>query len=441
MIANTSDPYISLIVLAWNRWELTLRCLDTLLQSVGAPLAERGVEVVVVDNGSDEAARRLLLAYAPPALPPGMSLRVLPLAENRGYPCGVNAGLAESRGRLVGVLNNDLEFPRGWLEPLVRALEEDRLIGFAAPFLSYAPSVQHVPQTFADTAQLQAFFDKFTGENAGKQLETDKVIGACMLCRRDVLDTVGGNDGWYGIGNYDDDDWCLRARIAGYRIVVVGGSYVHHIGHGTFGQEPLLFQAALRMNRDKFLRKWKLLPDTQRPGPALWKEAIERTRYQRALHYMPFRPGDFSPPLPQSKRPTEADGLRRWLVCADWTSPGSGWPCAVSTLLRYATGIHLLLWVPAAIFDTKQAAELVNGALRGAPQPVSRPSRVTLVTSDVPPVETLRFLSVHEALVRVDNDFVNLAMRLLAESASLPVVDPREAEAGGLPGAEFKKET
>src|SRR5262249_9882733 len=96
---------VALIVLAWNQWPLTRRCLDSLLAS-----DRDGAEIIVVDNGSEDETPRALAAYAD-------RVRILTMPENLGFVRGMNAGIAAARpDDDVVLLNNDLKFTqRDWI--------------------------------------------------------------------------------------------------------------------------------------------------------------------------------------------------------------------------------------------------------------------------------------------------------------------------------------
>src|SRR5688500_3835466 len=98
----------ALIVLAWNQWPTTRRCLDSLLAT--APFA---AEVIVVDNGSSDETPAGLAAYAD-------RLRIVTLPGNLGFVRGMNAGIAAAHADAdVVLLNNDLLFTQpDWLERL-----------------------------------------------------------------------------------------------------------------------------------------------------------------------------------------------------------------------------------------------------------------------------------------------------------------------------------
>jgi GT2 family glycosyltransferase len=419
---NGVKPTISLIILSFNNWGFTYPCLTSLIQSFDASLLERGIEIILVDNGSNPETKQEIDAFGRDYTDNSVMLRFVMLEENLGYPSGVNIGLEQCRGDFIGVLNNDLVFPRGWLAPLIQILEEDKLVGFAAPYLSYAPSSQNIGKEFSSFAEMQEFAMKFTSANEGKFHHTDRVLGACLVFRRDLLASIGGNDFWYGIGNYDDDDWCLRARIAGYKIVIVGSSFVEHMGHATFRLEPTRFNTSLSANRDKFERKWCLNEGTPPIGTNTRNETLQLTRFERGKHFIPYSVNDFSSMgTPLYKRTAN---LRRWLLCADWTNPQSQWAANLISLLLHHEKVELFLWIPRNIFDvTTIETELQRMLVASAIHFQSKDITFTLLKNEVPYVDMLRLIGSADAVVNVSVDFVNRYIVRLAEQMGMNVVD------------------
>ena len=121
----------ALIVLAWNRWELTRRCLDSLLAS-----EPDAADIIVVDNGSGDETPTALAAYAD-------RVHVVRLPENLGFVRGMNAGIAAAQqDDDVVLLNNDLLFTQhDWLGRL-------RDAAYAAPEADVLPVDAHTT-TFA----------------------------------------------------------------------------------------------------------------------------------------------------------------------------------------------------------------------------------------------------------------------------------------------------
>ncbi len=104
-------PDVSILVVSWNTRELTLRCLDTLPASVDDATT---IETIVVDNASADGTGAALAARS--------DITLIRNDRNRGFAEGVNQAYAASSGRLVLLLNSDVELPPGSLSVLVRFL-------------------------------------------------------------------------------------------------------------------------------------------------------------------------------------------------------------------------------------------------------------------------------------------------------------------------------
>jgi GT2 family glycosyltransferase len=79
-----------------------------------------------------------------------------------------------------------------------------------------------------------------------------------MAIARPVLDRIGGFDTRFEIGNLEDDDYSLRARLAGFRLWVADDSYVHHFGHKTFALTGEDYDALMLANVTRYVAKWDL---------------------------------------------------------------------------------------------------------------------------------------------------------------------------------------
>lgn len=414
------ESTISLVVLSYKNWHVTEQCLQSLVASLDQALIDRGVEIVLVDNGSDEETREGIIAYRNAYDHENVTLECVMLEENLGYPAGINVGLEHARGRLIAVLNNDLVFPPGWLTPLVNVLEKDKLVAFAAPFLSYAGSIQNVPGEYTNFDEMVQFANNFMTANAEKVIVTDKVIGACMVFRRDFLELIGGNDYWYGVGNYDDDDWCLRARIAGYKIVIVGASYVQHVGHATYQLNPENFHVSMGSNIHKFERKWDIREQVNGNGTYTRLGVLKHTRYDRSKHYIPLALGDFS--LSQEPFLPRKGTAKRLFLCADWTSSLSSWKQDLEKLLPAISQIELMFWIPTTHFDVEAVAKEIQQVFSQVlPQLHERSISLTLFQEEIPYVEVLRLLRSADILLQFKNDFVNRYMVRLARQIEMAI--------------------
>lgn len=239
----------SIIILVHNQLDLT----QSALISIERYTPER-YEIILVDNGSDQETQQWLRRYAKDH--PGSKLIVN--NRNRGFAGGNNLGLAVAEGDYVLLLNNDVIVTPGWLTNMHKALESSATLGYAGPLSNRVAGTQLVPASYTTADEMLAFAEQLCGENAGKTVRENRLIGFCLLLKREVVDKIGALDSGFGTGNFEDDDYCLRAYYAGYEGVIACDSFVHHEGSKTFAGMGIDYQAKMNVNRRIFHNKWQL---------------------------------------------------------------------------------------------------------------------------------------------------------------------------------------
>ena len=114
-------------------------------------------------------------------------------AENRGFPAAVNQGLDIAKGEQILLLNNDTLLTTGWLRRLLEALHREPDIGLVGPCSNHVSGPQQIPAGYDDLAELDGFAWERGSRYAGQMIETDRLVGFCLLIRREVVDRIGGN--------------------------------------------------------------------------------------------------------------------------------------------------------------------------------------------------------------------------------------------------------
>ncbi len=210
---------VSFIVPLYNHLEHTRAMLDALLASLPAGL---DFEIVLVDDGSSDGTRDWLRTLDHPRI------RTLLNPENIGYARSNNAGVQIARGELLGLLNNDLLFESGWLEPMLDVLLSPALRAGVVGNLQYRVAdgaLDHAGVGLTPRGQFE-HLPVLPMEQGGPKRSL-VVTGACMLLRRADFDAVGGFDAVY-VNGCEDIDLCLKLAARGKLAWVATASRIRH---------------------------------------------------------------------------------------------------------------------------------------------------------------------------------------------------------------------
>ncbi len=215
-----------------------------------------GVGIYLVDNGSIPPVRPALEAA-------GIRANLIEVPRNMGFTGGHNLGgrkALEDGAEAILFLNNDTVADPGFLGPLIDAVSGDPSIGIAAPKIYFYGGDRvywaHGAKVGRFTARSPhiGVYRKDEGQ-FDAVVDVDRVTGCAMFVRRDFLERVGFLDERF-FAYSEDIDWCLRARRAGYRVVVVKESVIWHKGHRSSGRMGRPFIAYLQArNHLLMLRK------------------------------------------------------------------------------------------------------------------------------------------------------------------------------------------
>lgn len=220
-----------IVILNWNGAGHLRRFLPSVLASV-----PEGVGVVVADNGSTDDSLGVLEREFP-------AVGRIVLDRNYGFAGGYNRALEYLDADYFILLNSDVETPAGWVEPLVETLDRDRTVAAVAPKLLSLVE----PARFEYAGASGGFIDylgyPFCRGRILQCVERDEgqyddardvfwASGAAFCCRAEVFRAMGGFDEDF-FAHMEEIDLCWRMQLAGYRVRVVPGSTVYHLGGGT----------------------------------------------------------------------------------------------------------------------------------------------------------------------------------------------------------------
>jgi GT2 family glycosyltransferase len=247
-------------------------CLESLLASRTA----MDFEVIVVDNGSADGTPEYLLELA--SL--DERVRVELSVENTGFAAGTNRGAALSRGEVIVFLNNDTIPVNGWLDRLAAHLNRSE-IGLIGAVTNRAGNEAEIEAPYRTYGEIAPFAAERARTHRGNLFEIRTATLFCAATRRDVWDDVGPLDHRFEIGLFEDDDWSMRVRRAGFLVACAEDAFVHHVGQGAIGQlaRSGAYGALFHRNRERWEAKWntKWLPYAKRARPG-YDALVERVR-------------------------------------------------------------------------------------------------------------------------------------------------------------------
>ena len=226
-------PHVAVVVLSWNGREDTERCLRSLSRVDYGPLTR-----IVVDNGSADGSVELVRSEFPEVV-------LIENGANLGFAGGMNAGIRRALkldADAVVLLNNDTEVDPAFVEALLAAAQERPDAGALSAkiyFLDRPDRIWYAGARFDPRRGHNGRHDGYGEQDSARfaQLaETERACGAAMLMTREAIDRVGLLDEDL-FAYVEDAEWSLRARQAGYRVLVVPESKVWHgVSYATGGE-------------------------------------------------------------------------------------------------------------------------------------------------------------------------------------------------------------
>jgi N-acetylglucosaminyl-diphospho-decaprenol L-rhamnosyltransferase len=251
----------TVIILVYNTPDLLLQCLRSFYEDGRT----KGWQIIVVDNGSDEDVRPIIDGKFD-------GVEVIRSERNLGFAAGNNLGLRRANGEFAILMNSDVIAHAEIIESLVEAMKKDPQIGAMSPGLLTA---QGNPQAFAFGAETSPGymirrgmrsvlgFGPLHDWSTKKPLEVEWVSAACICVRRKVIEEIGELDERFPL-YFEDTDWCMRMRSAGWKIIYDPRRHVMHLGGasglgGPGNRKGIYYHSLLLFCEKHYGRGWKFL--------------------------------------------------------------------------------------------------------------------------------------------------------------------------------------
>jgi GT2 family glycosyltransferase len=217
-----SSPKYSIIVVNYNGGNQILACLESVFQHTS------NFEVILVDNNStDQSAALAIRRFS--------QIMLLKNERNLGFAAANNVGMKKARGAWIVLLNPDTVVTVNWLEELSKCGASSK-IGIIGPKLLRLDrrTIDSVGLNFNFKTGLS--FDRGSGEIDIGQFDKVEPVPcfsfACAAIKREVILATGLLDERMVL-YFDDIDYCIRARIAGWRVLYCPNALVLHARGGV----------------------------------------------------------------------------------------------------------------------------------------------------------------------------------------------------------------
>lgn len=258
-LASIQMPRVSVIILTFNNLDLTRACLDSVLKRSDYP----NLEVIVVDNASTDDTPAYLEDFGQRH----PEVRVVLNSENLGFAAGNNVGLEMATGDYLVVLNNDTVVTPGWVLSLLRHFERAPKLGLLGPVTGNIGNEARIEISYPDLDHMPVAALHYTLAHMGERYPMRNAAFFCVIMPRSTYERCGPISEEYGLGFFEDDDYCREVEAQGLTIACADDVFVHHHLSASFNKmNDEKRQALVDRNKAIYEKKWgKWVPHVYRP--------------------------------------------------------------------------------------------------------------------------------------------------------------------------------
>ena len=241
-------PEFSIITVNYNGFADTVQLIESIQTHLEIPY-----ELIVVDNGSMADEADMLKHQFP-------NIKVIRSNKNLGFAGGNNLGIKDARADFFLFINNDTYVKDDSLTHLVERMKKEPILGGISPKILFADQeklIQYAGYTSLSPVTLRNRLIGFKEQDSGQYdhpISTPYLHGAAMLIRREAIEKVGGIPEIYFL-YYEELDWSVQLRRAGYRLEYNPSAVVYHKESSSVGQESPLKAFYMTRNRLLFAKR------------------------------------------------------------------------------------------------------------------------------------------------------------------------------------------
>ncbi|MCF6288994.1 MAG: glycosyltransferase [Proteobacteria bacterium] len=260
----------AIIILAWNNWQTTKQCLDSLMSS-----ALDNTEIVVLNNGSSDETKSELAKYQDIT-----NMTVINLPKNLGYVLGNNEAAKYSKKDAdIILINSDIVFTQSnWLYELEKSAYQQDSIGIVGCRLQNdKQQLIHAGTLIMAETMWGQQMDSGKVEQDINQFNQDRivqgVIFAVAYIKRHVFEKLSGLSTEFH-SYFEDTDFCLRAKQQGFATICCGAVSLTHNQHGSTQNNATYRHKLFNQSRQIFNKKWKKILANKYTTTLAWQSIL-----------------------------------------------------------------------------------------------------------------------------------------------------------------------
>ncbi len=254
---------LSVVIVSYNAGTILRDCIASVLADLrGGELANRASVTVVDNHSSDPAVRDCRAQFS--------GINWIQFSRNQGFSAAVNAGVAQSVGELVFILNPDCEVSKGFFSDAIRSFRTHggcAAMGFrqvdekGALQLSVGGHPGYINELFRKWTQSQfdkgrGFLLRFMTWYLRKPREVSWVAASALLVRRSDFERIAGFDESFFL-YFEDIDFCLRLREEVGPVFFEPRVTLTHLRGVSMSTNPMVAESHYRESQLRFWRKYK----------------------------------------------------------------------------------------------------------------------------------------------------------------------------------------
>ncbi len=270
--SDIQKPLVSISMVHYNRLDCLKDCVDSIRRHTTVPY-----ELIIIDNGSTDGSRDYLRTL------PDITLIEIP--RNGRPDIASLKGLAMAKGDYIATISDDIIVTPSWLDLFLEHMKRNPRVGLIGPRSNFVSGPQLVPNApYQGIEELDAFARQWTRNFRGGSRSADRLVGFILFFSRQLLNKIGGTDPVFTFG-FNDDDFTLRAKLAGYDAIIADDIFIHHTG-GPQMRGDFEYKRKLVASWEAFKRKWDLPPDLKEAD--LDPEPLLSRKFEKKKHFIPL---------------------------------------------------------------------------------------------------------------------------------------------------------